>query len=151
MIPVNMSVVSGVAIAEIKGEPKILLLKRAKEGFWCHVAGKIEESETGWQAIIREFHEETGIQATQLYNAEYSEQFYEAGKNRFMIIPSFVVLCDKNQRVTLNPEHTDYRWCSLQEAIKLVPFPNQKHLYQHVWKYFLESTPSDLMKIDLSL
>ncbi|WP_062270697.1 NUDIX hydrolase [Endozoicomonas arenosclerae] len=149
MIPVNTSVVSGVAIADIDGEPKILLLKRSKEGFWCHVAGKIEEGETGWQAIIREFHEETGIKVTSLYNAEYSEQFYESGKNRFMIIPSFVVFCEQNQAVTLNHEHTEYRWCSLQEAIERVPFPNQKHLYQHVWQYFIENRPSEMMKIDL--
>ena len=78
MIPVNTSVVSGVAISNIEGHPKILLLKRTQERFWCHVAGKIEGQETAWQAIVREFYEETQITVSRLYNAEYLEQFYEA-------------------------------------------------------------------------
>ncbi|MGY0216179.1 NUDIX hydrolase [Endozoicomonadaceae bacterium StTr2] len=149
MIQVNTSVVSGVALSEIDGELKILLMKRAKEGFWCHVAGKIEGEEAGWQAIIREFAEETGIKVTQLYNAEYSEQFYEPEKDRFMIIPSFVVWCEPDQVVTLNPEHTEYRWCTLQQALELVPFPNQEKYYQHIWQYFVDKAPSDFMQIKL--
>jgi dATP pyrophosphohydrolase len=56
MIPLNTSIVSGVALSKIDGEVKILLMKRVKGGFWCHVAGSIEEDETGIDAIIREFN-----------------------------------------------------------------------------------------------
>ena len=42
MIPVNTSVVSGVALSEFDGETKILMIKRVNGGFWCHVAGKID-------------------------------------------------------------------------------------------------------------
>ena len=45
MIPINNSIVSGVAISEIDGETKMLLMKRVKGGFWCHVAGSMEEGE----------------------------------------------------------------------------------------------------------
>ncbi|MFL7052984.1 NUDIX domain-containing protein, partial [Vibrio cyclitrophicus] len=61
MIPLNTSIVSGVAISEIDGQMKMLLMKRVKGEFWCHVAGSIEAGETGWQAIVREFEEETQI------------------------------------------------------------------------------------------
>lgn len=65
MFSINTSVVSGVVISTVGGAPKILLLKRAKEGFWCHVVGKIEPNETAWQAIMREVAEEAGIGITQ--------------------------------------------------------------------------------------
>ncbi|ELV8627360.1 NUDIX domain-containing protein, partial [Vibrio cidicii] len=66
MIPIKTSVVSGVALSQIDGVTKMLLMKRVKGGYWCHVAGTIERNETGWQAIIREFREETQIEVTSL-------------------------------------------------------------------------------------
>ncbi|ETJ95142.1 mutT/nudix family protein [Vibrio parahaemolyticus EKP-008] len=38
----------------------------------------------------------------------------------------------------LNEEHTEYRWCSLEEAKQLTPFANQHHLYDHVWQYYVD-------------
>lgn len=124
MIPLSSSVVSGVALSKIDGEIKMLLMKRVKGGFWCHVAGSIEQGETGIDAIVREFKEETQIDALNLYNAQYLEQFYEASVNVIQLIPVFVVMCSPEQTVVLNEEHTEYKWCSLEEALELAPFPN---------------------------
>jgi dATP pyrophosphohydrolase len=138
MIPLNTSIVSGVALSKIDGEEKILLMKRVKGGFWCHVAGSIEEEETGIDAIIREFKEETQIEVSNLFNAQFLEQFYEASVNVIQLIPVFVVMCPPEQEVVLNEEHTEYKWCSLEEALELAPFPNQHAVFKHVWSYFVE-------------
>ncbi len=111
MIPLSSSVVSGVALSKIDGEIKMLLMKRVKGGFWCHVAGSIEQGETGIDAIVREFKEETQIDVLNLYNAQYLEQFYEASVNVIQLIPVFVVMCPPEQEVVLNEEHTEYKWC----------------------------------------
>ncbi|GAD90022.1 hypothetical protein VHA01S_031_00340 [Vibrio halioticoli NBRC 102217] len=150
MIPINTQFVSGVALSEFDGDTKILLLKRTKGEYWCHVAGKIEDGETGWQTIIREFDEETSIKVSQLYNSEYLEQFYEAKSNQLVVIPSFVVLCERHQEVILNPEHTDYQWCTLEEAKAIAPFHNQHKLYDHIWEQFVLSPPSEQRKISLT-
>ncbi len=150
MIPIYSKVVSGVALSQVGGETKMVLMKRLKEGFWCHVAGKVEAGETGWQAIVREFLEETQIAVKELYNGEYLEQFYEPSKNRIEVIPVFVVICPPEQPIVLNPEHTEYRWCSLEEAKSVVPFPNQMALYDHIWKHFVVEKPSSYMKIEVS-
>lgn len=147
MIPIRCHAVSGVALSEIDGQIKILLMKRVKGGFWCHVAGTVEAGETGWQTIMREFGEETGIAVTELYNGQYLEQFYEAATNTVMMVPVFVVYCPPNQPVRLNDEHTKYRWCTLAEAKGVVSFPGQQALYDHVWHYFVERTPSALMRV----
>ena len=53
MIPVQATHTSGVVISKIDGVDKMLLLKRVKGGYWCHVAGGVEAGETGWQTILR--------------------------------------------------------------------------------------------------
>ncbi|MEZ9487216.1 NUDIX hydrolase [Vibrio breoganii] len=150
MIPVNTSIVSGVALSKIDGETKMLLMKRVKGGFWCHVAGSIEHDETAVEAIIREFDEETQIQVTDLYNAQFLEQFFEASVNVIELIPVFVVLCSVNQEVDLNDEHTEYKWCSLSEALELAPFPNQHAVYKHVWSYFVDRPINPLYRVELT-
>ena len=84
-----------------------------------------------------------------LYNGQYLEQFYEASLNTIEVVPVFVVYCPANQAVTLNDEHTDYRWCSLAEAKALVSFPGQKALYDHIWHHFVDNAPSPLMRVDI--
>ena len=51
MIPIRCKAVSGVALSTMDGETKLLVMKRVKVGFWCHVAGTIEAGETGWQKV----------------------------------------------------------------------------------------------------
>lgn len=60
-IPIRTFAVSAVLLSEVEGEIKMLMMHRTKERFWCHVAGKVEAGETGWQAVIREVKEETEI------------------------------------------------------------------------------------------
>ena len=48
MIPVQATHSSGVVISKIDGVDKMLLLKRVKGGYWCHVAGGVEADETGF-------------------------------------------------------------------------------------------------------
>jgi dATP pyrophosphohydrolase len=139
--------VSGVALSKIDGEEKILLMKRVKGGFWCHVAGSIEEEETGIDAIVREFKEETQIEVSNLFNAQFLEQFYEASVNVIQLIPVFVVMCPPEQEVVLNEEHTEYKWCSLEEALELAPFPNQHAVFKHVWSYFVEKPVNALYRV----
>ncbi|OEE32690.1 DNA mismatch repair protein MutT [Vibrio genomosp. F10 str. ZF-129] len=147
MIPLSTSIVSGVAISKVNGQPKILLMKRVKGGYWCHVAGSIEGSENGCQAIIREFKEETQIEVRTLYNAHFIDKFYEPHVNVFQMIPVFAIYCPDDQPVTLNEEHTEYQWCSLEEAIEITPFPGQHAVYRHVWSYFIDNEPDPLLKI----
>nr|WP_246876983.1 hypothetical protein [Aeromonas sp. SrichE-2G] len=60
-----------------------------------------------------------------------------------------MVYCPPNQTVTLNDEHTEYRWCTLAEAKGLVSFPGQQALYDHVWHHFVACRPSPLMRVAL--
>ncbi|WP_252362228.1 NUDIX domain-containing protein [Acinetobacter cumulans] len=98
MIPIRSVIVSAVLLSKQGGQVKILLMKRVKEQFWSHVAGKIEQGETAIQAIVREVSEETGVQVKTLYSADYLEQFYEASSNMIEMIPAFVVYLSLSNR-----------------------------------------------------
>lgn len=96
MILIRCHTVSGVALSTVQGETRLLMMKRVKGGFWCHVAGTVEAGETGWQTIVREFREETGIVVHELYNGQYLEQFYEHATNTVCLVPVFVVYLPAN-------------------------------------------------------
>ena len=149
-IPLNTSAVAVIALTTINGAPKTLLLKRVKGSFWSHVSGSVEGNETALQAVLREFKEETGVSVDNLYFADYIEQFYEPHKNWIRLVPIFVVLLANDTEIFMNEEHTEYRWCSLDEAKSLVPFPNQRAVYDHVWEVFVKNKPSELMRLEIS-
>lgn len=146
-IPINTSSVAGVILVNFDGVTKMLLLKRAKEGYWCHIAGKLKKNETAVQAILREIKEETGLLIEDLFSADYMIRFYDLRKNSIFIVPVFVAFIAEKEKITLNKEHTDYKWCSIDEAKSITPFPNQHLTYDHVWSNFCQRKPSELLRV----
>lgn len=140
-VPINTSFAALVVLAAFEEGYKILLLKRSKEAYWCHVAGRIEKNEAAWQTVVRELTEETSIKTKNLYSASYIDRFYEHQYNRINLVPVFVTYVDSDVAIQLNHEHTEYRWCSIDEAMELVDFPNMKNLYAFIWRHFVNSSP----------
>ena len=104
-----------------------LLLKRLPErnGFWQPVTGGVEEGETRKEALCREIREETGIKniiavLEDLYLFEFSDpnlnQEYVYGVE---VSPSEEIVLDRK-------EHSEYRWCSFQEALQLLTWKENK-------------------------
>ena len=141
------NLVSGVVLSIHNGQVMMLMLKRIYDEYWCNVAGKIEPGEKAPQAFLRELSEETQLDASTLFNADYIQQFYYPKTNQIFMATGFVVFCPSEQEVILNHEHTDFRWCSLEEALTLAPFPNQHQFYRHVWKHFVKAEPSLHLKL----
>ena len=141
-IPVSTSFAALVVLAKFDDEFQMLLLKRSKEKYWCHVAGHIESGETAWQAVIRELKEETSVEASAIYSASYIDRFYDDVRNRINLVPVFVTYVERNVVVQLDHEHTDYKWCGLEEAKALVDFPNMKTLYDFIWRHFVFNQPT---------
>jgi dATP pyrophosphohydrolase len=137
----------GVLLSRIEGQMRLLLMKRTKGGFWCHLAGHLEAHETFWQAILREMDEELSLIASSLYYADHIVTYYDVEADRINLVPAFVIFLPDDAKPLLNSEHAQYAWCDLQEARTLVPFSNQKLLYEHVWRNFIENAPSEFLNI----
>lgn len=133
-IPIHCHAVSLVAVRVLEGTNEVLLLRRTRalRGEWCQIAGAIETDETAWQAAIPELAEETGLAPQALFSADICEQFYEAHLDAISILPVFVGYIDPAAAVRLNPEHSDYRWVSFDEAEQIVPFAGQRKVLRHI-------------------
>jgi dATP pyrophosphohydrolase len=119
-IPVRCGAVSVFVLSYAEGSSRVLLLRRTGtlRGEWCQVAGAIEAGETAWQAALREVEEETGLRP----------------------------LVPPEGPVTLNHEHSEFRWLDWDDAAALVPFAGQRNVLRHVEREF-GARPDERLRI----
>lgn len=149
-IPVRAFSISLFIIRRASDENRVLLLKRlghTQPGEWCQIAGGIEDGELAWQTALREAKEETGLVLSNLYSADYCEQFYEADRNAITLAPVFVSYVAADCRITLNHEHSEYYWASYSEALRMLPFPGQRRTLESIWAGVVECEPHALLKM----
>lgn len=118
-------------------------------GEWCQVAGAVELHETAWEAALRELREETGLSPLSLYSADRCEQFYRPDWDALVFVPLFVVFVATAMEVRLNHEHSEYRWCSCDDAVSLLAFANQRANILHVEAEFIQRPANELLRIPL--
>ena len=119
---------------------KFLLLLRTPElgGFWQGVTGAPDHGETDLDAAIREVREETGFDVARTirpvgYRYEirpgpdslYWSSLYEPGVEA---VPEEVYLAEAGEgEPRLQPlEHIEFRWCSVDEALELLYYENNR-------------------------
>lgn len=145
-------VAPAVVIHLVRPGPEVLLLRRADtlQGIWMSVAGRVEPGEKGWQAAMREAHEETGLTPHTVYSIDMVAQFYNIRRDRVVVLPVFLGLVEAGTLVTLNDEHDAFRWLAFDEAIELTEFPGQRRILRYIHAEFIQREPSRHFRIDLS-
>lgn len=134
-----------------KDFPLYLLIRRCKTtylpGIWQIVTGKVEGEENVKDAAFREIEEETGISEVQLYNVDVT-MFYEQPKDSIAFSANFCGYADSLSPVNLSKhEHDDFKWCSFEEAYKLLAFPSQKETLSFVHTHFVMQKPDCVNKV----
>ena len=94
-------------------------------GMWQCVTGKIEKEEAPNDAALRELKEETGLVPSSMWTVDQVNHFFEAEHNRMNLIPVFGVEVESSI-INLSPEHTKYKWCSIDEGVDLLLWNQQK-------------------------
>ena len=121
--------VQGVVYTKPNQKIEYLLIKRNKKdgAFWQSVTGTLEEGETLKNCLIREIKEELGI--TNIKNISNIKQIIQWPKENNFIITEyvFIVEINKNQKITLSKEHTNYKWCNFKEAYQTLEKENNKN------------------------
>jgi dATP pyrophosphohydrolase len=121
----------------INNEPLFLLLKRnaLKGGFWQGVTGGVKLEEKIEDAMKREVFEETGITqwVRKMDNVHYFE--YDTGFIEYGIMKEYVFALEiySDQNIKMSDEHTEMRWCNLEEALKLLKYDNNKEGFKKVY------------------
>ncbi len=102
---------------------KYLLLYSGKN-YWNFPKGKIEQDETGFQAALREIHEETGLQAHDLkfqshFKTSTRFTFVRERQQIYKIVILYLAATTKVE-VVVSDEHEGYGWFTLGEARKIL-------------------------------
>lgn len=119
--------VEAILFKRSNGKIEYLLLKRIAErgGFWQPITGGLEEGETKTEALKREVREETGINniiriIEDVHYFEFSDPSpYKEYVYGVEISPTERIVLDKK-------EHSEFRWCSFQEALGLMKWKENK-------------------------
>jgi 8-oxo-dGTP pyrophosphatase MutT (NUDIX family) len=121
---------------------EFLVLHRAPqfEAYWHLVAGGVEEGESARDAAVRELREEVSLDAKdglrdleQPFVYSLAEES-PAVRARFgpsqtdVPVDVFVADVETAWEPTLNEEHDAYRWCSRDEAVALLYWPEPREL-----------------------
>ena len=107
-----------IVVGVIQHDERVLLLRRSTDrrfapGKWEFVSGYPEARESCEEAMIREVREETGLQGSLIRGGPA----YEVdGDGALWVIKPFLVRADA-ETVTLNAEHTEYRWLRPKEVV----------------------------------
>ncbi|MBA2475316.1 MAG: NUDIX domain-containing protein [Actinobacteria bacterium] len=121
-----------------ESEPEFLVLHRTPryESYWHVVAGALEVGETAAEAAVREVWEETALdvrgslrELERRYVYPLSEEAPEV-RARFdpdvqaVTVECFAAEAPAEWRPRLNDEHDAFRWCSADEALALLRWPD---------------------------
>ena len=103
-----------------KGKIYYLLLKYPT--YWGFVKGMVEPGETEEQTINRETAEEAGIYDLQIlpHFREVQRYFYRFEGKLIRKEAVYFLAKTNSWTVRISHEHENYRWCSFDEAVKLL-------------------------------
>jgi 8-oxo-dGTP diphosphatase len=124
---VGRFMVAAGAVIELRRTGRILVLKRAdsrdwQAGEWELMYGRIDQFETPEQGLRREVMEETSIKSLEIVELLTAWHIYRGQKRKAEdeLIGVTYRGRVKSEQVKLSREHSEYRWVTPREALKLI-------------------------------
>ena len=125
-----------------RGEEFLVLHRSPRQGsYWHCVAGALEAGESFRDAAARELREETRLVANpddldREFAYPLTEELHRipdyAPGTTEIIVRCFLVDAPAGWEPELDWEHDDYRWCSAQEAVELLYWPEPAQVLREV-------------------
>lgn len=107
-----------------------LLLQRQDDGVWGVPGGKVEGEESSFNAVIREFFEETRISLEE-NSVGYTKTVYISDPKKDFIFHIYVFNFWKIPEVILcEREHQAYAWKTLQESLGMPLLWGEKEVFE---------------------
>ncbi len=128
------------------GGHEFLQLRRVPSDFmggtWQNVYGGIKESETAWQAALRELREETGLTPLEFYQLDTVNSFYLAHDDCIWNCPGFCAIVSPSAEVVLNEEHDAYRWVQRDDYAAGLMWPGERAACAELCREILDNGPA---------
>ena len=121
---------AGIVLFKEKDGRRKYLILHYPGGHFDFPKGHLESGETEKQAAIRELHEETGIEITDIYPG-FEEKIvfsFWRGASRVDKTVTFFLAETSTPKVTISHEHKGYLWLEYSEAVKKITFGNAKRI-----------------------
>lgn len=120
-------------LIHVRRGDEFLVAHRAPDGggYWHAIAGGVEPGEETEAAALRELREETGFEAESLEplgEFAYVRESWESEPGLRVHVRAFLVDVEHGWEPQLDREHDDYRWCTREEAIELLFWPEPGQL-----------------------
>ena len=111
-------------LISVRREGLFLVLLRApwKKGYWHLAGGGVEDGESDADAAARELLEETGLDAPSLDDVG-DDLGYDGVR-----VHGFATNAPAGWEPTLNDEHDEHRWCTLDEALALLEYEEPREV-----------------------
>ena len=129
--------INPVVIGVVISDKKILMTQRSDSslegetsfrGFWQFPGGSVEFGENPKVSVVRELKEELGVDVSVV---SFVPHIYTSVRNNWQGI-FMVYICQMNdsekQKIVLNHEATQFKWCSLSQITQMSTFPLTKEI-----------------------
>lgn len=115
---------------------ELLLIKHRCGGHWSFPKGHVELGENELQTALREIKEETGLSVSLLDGFRHSVEYFPKPHVKKQVV-YFLGHPEVDDTVRRQEEEiSEYQWCLLDEADRMVTFKNDKNLIRQA-KQFL--------------
>ena len=126
--------VEGIVFAKVNGDYQFLIIKRVPEdgGFWQPLTESLEEGETVEECLRRGVKEELGINdITEVTERLWSFSWEnKKGEPNIDLVSGVEISRDSGVKI-IPEEHSEYKWCSFDEAMELLGKDNNKKAFEH--------------------
>ena len=122
-----------VLIVVRRGDELLVVHRSPAEGaFWHTVSGTVEPGEEPRATVLRELEEETELvfdgELVEIGAFEYVRESWEAQPSLRVPVAAYLVDVAPGWEPVLNEEHDEYRWCTRDEAVALLYWPEPRDI-----------------------
>ena len=104
------------------------------KSFWYVVTGACEKEDNSlYDAVKREVKEETGLTLTRIEDLNWVFEYESLGTH---CVEYAFISFTNDENIVLNEESIDYKWCDLDEFVKLIEwYGDKEELKEKLTKY----------------
>ena len=128
-----------IVFRRVKSEIQYLLMQHSYGArHWTPPKGHVDEGESDYQTALRETEEEAGLGIKVLriitdfkVELNYKVTSYRDGQERPKVVTYWLaeLLHPEVNTIKLSEEHSDYKWLTLDETLKLSGFSDQNEMF----------------------